>query len=134
MAVARRLLVHTGDLRLAIDVAHVREIAVMPDLIPLPNGPAAALGVALLRGELTPVIDLGRLIDPAAARAAPTRIVSLVSPSAALAVEHVEALELTDDEAPFSLQIEGRRRPYDLPQVLDRCFEDAWRQVRTATT
>lgn len=134
MASARRLLVQTGALRLAIDVAQVREIAAMPELTSLPNAPAAALGLAMLRGELTPVIDLARLVDPAAAPSTPTRIVALVSPAAALAVERVDALETARDDAGCILHFDGQARPYDLTRALVQCFEDAWRQTWAAAS
>lgn len=134
MADTRRLIVKAGFLRMGIDVALIREVAALPELSPLPRGPSAALGVTLLRGELTPVVDLARLIDPAASGANLTRIVSLTSPKAALAVERIEALESTQDDAPCLLDADGERRPFDLGAQLARCFDDAWRQARALAT
>jgi purine-binding chemotaxis protein CheW len=46
----------------ALDVAYVREIVRMTPVTPLPMSPALIEGVAELRDEVVPVIDLGRAL------------------------------------------------------------------------
>ena len=50
----------------AIDVAHVREIVRLQEITPLPKAPALIEGVVELRGDVVPVLDLGRVLggDP----------------------------------------------------------------------
>lgn len=115
---------------MAIDVAHIREVSVLPALSLLPGGPKAALGVTLLRGELTPVVDLARLVDPKVGSTDLTRIVSLTSLSAALAVDRIDMLEASSEDSPCILTVDGVTRPYPLAAEISRCFEDAWRQAR----
>jgi purine-binding chemotaxis protein CheW len=52
--------------RVAVDVAQVREISRCPVLVPLPHAPALIEGVADLRGSVLPILDLGRALgrDP----------------------------------------------------------------------
>jgi purine-binding chemotaxis protein CheW len=53
-----------GDVTLAVDVQHLREVARCPALTPLPKAPALIEGVIDLRGRVIPVGDLGRpLLD-----------------------------------------------------------------------
>ncbi len=51
-----------GDVTLAIDVQHVREVARCPVLTPLPKAPSLIEGVIDLRGRVIPVVDLGRAL------------------------------------------------------------------------
>lgn len=134
MAHSRRLFVQAGAFRMGIAVALIDEVAALPALSPLPGGPAAALGVTMLRGQLTPVVDLARLIDPAAGAQNPTRIVSLTSPGVALAVERIETLETASDDLDCLLEVDGECAAYALTTQLARCFDEAWRQARAAAT
>jgi purine-binding chemotaxis protein CheW len=51
-----------GDVTLAVDVSHVREVARCPALTPLPKAPHLIEGVIDLRGRVIPVVDLGRAL------------------------------------------------------------------------
>ncbi len=51
-----------GDVTLAVDVQHVREVARCPALTPLPRAPSLIEGVIDLRGRVIPVVDLGRAL------------------------------------------------------------------------
>jgi purine-binding chemotaxis protein CheW len=51
-----------GDVTLAVDVQHLREVARCPALTPLPKAPALIEGVIDLRGRVIPVVDLGRAL------------------------------------------------------------------------
>ena len=51
-----------GDVTLAVDVSHVREVARCPALTPLPRAPRLIEGVIDLRGRVIPVVDLGRAL------------------------------------------------------------------------
>jgi purine-binding chemotaxis protein CheW len=52
-------------IRVAVDVAQVREISRCPQLVPLPHAPALIEGVSDLRGTVLPIIDLGRALGRA---------------------------------------------------------------------
>jgi purine-binding chemotaxis protein CheW len=47
----------------AIEVEHVREIARIVEITPLPNAPALIEGVIDLRGTVIPVVDLARVLN-----------------------------------------------------------------------
>ncbi|MDG2522127.1 chemotaxis protein CheW [Caulobacter segnis] len=131
MAASRRLSVLAGQHRMTLDVARVREVLDLPEMTTLPNGPPAALGLAVLRGELTPVVDLARLIDGCVSTGG-SRLVVLVEPRVGLVIDEVEALMEAGDDASCSVETDGVTRPFDLERVLGEAFDQAWRQARTA--
>lgn len=47
-----------GDVEYAVAIARVKEIANPLPVVPLPHAPATVVGVADLRGELVPLVDL----------------------------------------------------------------------------
>ncbi|NLG60860.1 MAG: chemotaxis protein CheW [Candidatus Cloacimonetes bacterium] len=49
-----------GDLRCAVPLSHVREVQRAVAVTPLPGAPEIVDGVIDVRGEVVPVIDLGR--------------------------------------------------------------------------
>jgi purine-binding chemotaxis protein CheW len=48
--------------RLAADIRHTREVVVLPDRTAVPRAPAFVLGVANLRGNVVPVVDLRQVL------------------------------------------------------------------------
>jgi chemotaxis signal transduction protein len=52
----------------AIPIAHVREVASLPQVARIPNSPPSVRGVINFRGEVLPVIDLRVLLDQATRR------------------------------------------------------------------
>ncbi|KMO12881.1 chemotaxis protein CheW, partial [Methylobacterium platani] len=61
--------------RVALPAGLVRAVAPVPALIRLPGAPPAVSGLAALRGGVVPVLDLARLLAPAAAPFPPGRLV-----------------------------------------------------------
>lgn len=61
------LLVSTPPLRCALPVEHVRDVSRPGPVAPLGQTPGWCLGAVVLRGVLTPVIDLGALLCDAPA-------------------------------------------------------------------
>lgn len=53
---------HVGDQLFGVDVLQVHEIIGEQRITPVPLAPAAALGVLNLRGEIVPVVCLGRTL------------------------------------------------------------------------
>jgi purine-binding chemotaxis protein CheW len=66
--------VRVGRERYAFCVSHVREVAELDDVTPVPGAGAAVIGVRNLRGRVLPVVDLARVID-VPRRAGPARMV-----------------------------------------------------------
>ena len=67
------VLIEAGKQTLCIEVAQVAEVIKRPPIAPVPGTPAYHLGIASVRGVVTPVValaDLLGLADPFAARAA----------------------------------------------------------------
>ncbi len=52
-----------GNLVVALDVAHVREVVRWQRVTPLPKSPQLIEGVIDLRGAVVPVVDLGRVLN-----------------------------------------------------------------------
>jgi purine-binding chemotaxis protein CheW len=57
-----------GELTLAVTSSHVREVARLTPLTPLPRAPSFLLGVVGHRGQVMPVIDLLRLLQQGESR------------------------------------------------------------------
>lgn len=51
-----------GAERYALETRHVREIVRLTDITPLPLAPDPFVGIANLRGEVVPLVDLGRFL------------------------------------------------------------------------
>src|ERR1700677_3189722 len=63
-----------GDEGFAADMSPVKEIILVPEVVPLPMAPAALQGLANLRGKVLPIISLRRLFGfPEAAHDDSTR-------------------------------------------------------------
>jgi purine-binding chemotaxis protein CheW len=58
-----QLVFSLGDEAYAIGLRHVREVLEMAPLTPVPGAPTAVRGVMNLRGQVVPVVDLGRRFD-----------------------------------------------------------------------
>jgi purine-binding chemotaxis protein CheW len=58
----RALVIPLGEDLYAIDMLAVREVVAAPRPTPLPTGPANALGVFNLRGEIVPLFDTALLL------------------------------------------------------------------------
>jgi chemotaxis signal transduction protein len=56
-----------GGSEFALSVAHVREIARLGEIAPVPGAGEAVLGVRNLRGQVLPVFDLAALLEVAEA-------------------------------------------------------------------
>jgi purine-binding chemotaxis protein CheW len=98
-----------GDVTLAVDVQHLREVARCPALTPLPKAPALIEGVIDLRGRVIPVVDLGRalldlpIVDDPLARVAVLECDGLVFGLRIGAVAEVVTLSTASLEEPPAL-------------------------------
>ncbi len=92
----RACLVRLAGARLAVDVKHVREVAVLEDVTVVPRLPAFVKGVANLHGTIIALVDVGPLIGLGAAQS-PRGITALVvqhgSIHVGIAVDLAEGLE-----------------------------------------
>jgi chemotaxis signal transduction protein len=85
---------------LAADIRHTREIVVLADRTAVPRAPAYVLGVANLRGNVVPVIDLGQVLGlPASAADASLRTIVLEHGGIQIAVPADEVLGLESFES-----------------------------------
>jgi purine-binding chemotaxis protein CheW len=141
--------------RCALPVAAVSEVALMPNLTPVPHAPAAIRGIAPLRGQVLPVIDLGVwLAGDARAEPPPYRPgadkVLLVEAAlgegspvrAALSVDRVMRLGTIDEEhgrppppgpafvVATVLDVEGPALLIDAARAVDEVREAVRRAVR----
>lgn len=84
------LVCHSGRCAFALPLLHVVETMRPLPIEPLADTPPFVLGVALIRGSVTPIIDVAQLIGTAG-HAAPARFVTLdiAGRQVALAVERV---------------------------------------------
>ncbi|HTL53039.1 MAG TPA: chemotaxis protein CheW [Planctomycetota bacterium] len=91
------LAIRIGDEGYAIRVAAIRAIAHVGRIVHLPSSLPELLGIAGLRGELTPLYDLGALLGYPAAPAAPRWFVQVGrDDTVGLAFEHFEGYRLTE--------------------------------------
>jgi chemotaxis signal transduction protein len=67
--------VRVGRERYAFPIAHVREVAELEEVTPVPGAGGAVLGVRNLRGRVLPVLDLATAIDVPRAQAASRMVV-----------------------------------------------------------
>jgi purine-binding chemotaxis protein CheW len=123
--------------RLAADIRHTREVIVLADRTVVPRAPAFVLGVANLRGNVVPVVDLGRVLGlPARPADASLRTIVLehggiqiaVPADAVLGLESFESV-LSGDESAAGLHGElalgllrrsdGMATLLDVPRLVD---------------
>ncbi|HEV2674428.1 MAG TPA: chemotaxis protein CheW [Aliidongia sp.] len=70
-----------ADERYGIETAHIREVAIVTALTPVPGTPAFIGGIATVRGQILSVLDIGRLFDlPDLGGAPPGKLVVLEGP------------------------------------------------------
>lgn len=70
-----------ADERYGIETVHIREVATVNALTPVPGTPAFVGGVATVRGQILSVLDIGRLFDlPDFGGAPPGKLVVLEGP------------------------------------------------------
>ena len=82
--------VRVGRERYAFPISHVREVAELDDVTPVPGAGGAVLGVRNLRGRVLPVLDLATAIDvPRAERASRMVVVEGSSGEAGIAVDEI---------------------------------------------
>lgn len=67
------LVVRAGELWLGLPAHVVDQLHPVPPMTPVPLAPAHVLGLAILRGEVTPVLDLERFLELEEAPAAATQ-------------------------------------------------------------
>ncbi len=95
----RACLVTLGGEIFAVDVERVREVVVFEEITRVPLAPPPVLGVANLRGEVLPIVDVRRLLGVASRR--PQRftkaLVLATGVTVAVAIDEVLALEAFDD-------------------------------------
>jgi purine-binding chemotaxis protein CheW len=95
---AEMLLVSAGGHACAIPVQHVRETMRALPIAAVADVPPFVLGLAVIRGKPTPVIDLNALVANEAARPTHQRFVTLAldGRSVALAVDHITGVRRVD--------------------------------------
>ena len=107
----------------AIPVAHVREIADVGDVTPVPGLRPEVLGVCNLRGQILPVIDLAMLLGvPRPGASARLLVAEAGGLAAGLAIDEVSGVgDLTDptDEADSDLLSGALLDGGDLVGVID---------------
>lgn len=108
----RACLVSLGGEIFAVDVQRVREVVVFEEITRVPLAPPPVIGVANLRGEVIPLVDVRPLLGVVPRR--PQRftkglVVAVDASLVAVAVDEVIALEAFDDVIAPS---EAARRKY----------------------
>jgi purine-binding chemotaxis protein CheW len=79
-----------GEEAYAVPVGYVRGVATLGDVTPVPGGPPELLGVRNLRGQILPVVDLGRLLGtPRSAPAGRLLVTEQGARRAGLAIDEV---------------------------------------------
>ena len=85
--------------RFAADIRHTREVVVLADRTSVPRAPGYVLGVANLRGNVVPVVDLGQVLGwPARSADASLRTIVLEHGGIQIAVPADEVLGLESFE------------------------------------
>ncbi len=94
-----------GKERYALDITLTREIVEMVPITPVPRAPPHIAGIINLRGEITNIINLNKILDlPETANREDQKIIVLVPEAAdgsntGIIVDDVHAvLQITDDE------------------------------------
>ena len=86
--------------RLAADIRHTREVVVLADRTAVPRAPGYVLGVANLRGNVVPVIDLRQVLGlPASAADTSLRTIVLEHGGIQIAVPADDVLGLESFES-----------------------------------
>jgi purine-binding chemotaxis protein CheW len=88
-----------GERHCALPLAHVVETMRLGPLEPIGGAPPYVLGVATIRGELVPVVDLAQLLGIGGAQPARLVTIDVDNRRVALAVDAVIGVREIDDEA-----------------------------------
>jgi purine-binding chemotaxis protein CheW len=92
------LITRVGGCRCALPLAHVVETMRRGAVEPIAGAPTAVLGIATIRGEAVPVVDLGRLLGVEGAVGGRLVTVDTGGRRVALAVDGVDGVrDLADD-------------------------------------
>ncbi len=94
-AAGAALIVEAMGREFALTVGAVRSIVRIGRIAPAHGGPGFLLGFANVKGQILPVLSLGRRLDPAHAGAAPSSfavVVEALGRTAALAVDRIGAV------------------------------------------
>lgn len=86
------LMFELGELRCALPAEHVTEIMRPQPVSGLANAPSFVLGLALIRGEAMPVIDLAKLVLGKSAQISRFIVIRVGDRNMALAVNDVQGL------------------------------------------
>lgn len=89
----------------ALDVAAVREVVTFDDYTVVPLAPTHVIGVANLRGEITPIVDARDLLTlppRPTGRRFKTLVVAAGALQVALVIDDVLGLETSDEVMPFA--------------------------------
>jgi len=99
--------------QLAVDIRHTREVVVLPDRTRVPGAPPHVLGVANLRGQVVPIVDVSHVLalpSRPAAETARTVVLEGAGIQIAIPTDEVLGLETFDDVLPVD---ETARGPLD---------------------
>jgi purine-binding chemotaxis protein CheW len=118
----------TGDATFAVDVAAVREVAIVEELTPVPLAPPHVLGAANLRSEVLPIVDAGELLGTrgrSSGRKLRALVVSSSEGEVGVVVDEVVGLEVLEEifaapvpVGPSGELIIGRARRHDRPVTI----------------
>jgi len=89
--------------QLAADIRHTREVVILPDRTAVPRTPAHVLGVANLRGNVVPIVDIGLALGlppRPASETLPNVVLEDAGIQIAVPTDEVLGLELVDDVRP----------------------------------
>jgi purine-binding chemotaxis protein CheW len=86
------LMFELGELRCALPAEYVTEIMRPQPISGLANAPSFVLGLALIRGEAMPVVDLGKLVLGKSANISRFIVIRVADRNMALAVNDVQGL------------------------------------------
>lgn len=114
------LLCRAGSALAALPVEQVIEIMRALPLEPIAGAPAAVLGLSVIRGAPTPVVDVGRMVGGAATQA--TRLVTVDVAGRSVALAMTDVIGISAIAAAAFAQ---------LPPLLQNAAEDAVAAVGT---
>ena len=73
-----QLVFDLGERRFSVPVADVRHVAEVPEVLGVPHGPRHYAGLAVLRGQFVPVLDLPAMIEVGCPRSGDGRCLIVV--------------------------------------------------------
>lgn len=112
-----------ADRRFALDSALVAEVMRWPNVTRVPKSPGSLLGVASVRGEVAPVVSLGRLLGIGGNDDDQSKLILLEGEDAiGLAVDEVTGLQASDADGGLIMTGDGDARIVALPELLQAEF------------